>query len=172
LYFVENVVSIEAIHDKEEKFGWLATVSEHQKTSLEHYYLYIDGAPNDPFGHWVFESGIFLPLFFLLKKQYPLLQLFSFNPKKYKQIFYNSFGIDTNSVAYALEKNNTVIFTQWNSLGDHNTQRRELFRQYSRNFYESLVPRGMSLEKPIDILYLPRGKNENFVPNDRTIPDF
>jgi hypothetical protein len=170
LYFAQNVVSIEAIHDKEETFGWLTTVSENQTSSPEHYYLYIDGKPDEPFGHWVFESGIFLTLFFLLKKQYPSLQLLSFNPKKYKQVFYNSLGLDSNSVVYTLQPKNTVIFTQWNSLGDHDIQRGKLFRHYSRGLYDLLVGHALPFAKPIDILYLPRGVNENYKSNDRYIP--
>jgi hypothetical protein len=170
LYFAHNVLSIESIHDREEKFGWLITESERKEDTSMNYYFYIDGKADDPFGHWVFESAIYLPLFFLLKKEYPSLRLLSMNPKKYKDVFYKGFGLEPHDISLILEPTNIVIFTQWNSLGDHNVLRRELFLDSARSFYTSLVPHSLALPKSIDILYLPRGSKENFKHNDRTIP--
>jgi hypothetical protein len=170
LYFAHNVRSIEAIFDNEEKFGWMVKEDNKDVEHIPFYYLYIDGKPDDPFGHWVFECGIYLPLFFLLKKKYSSLRIFSKNPKKYKEIFYNAFGIEGREISSDLESNNTVIFTQWNSLGDHSFPRRNEFLKHAQSFYNHLVPQGANLQKPIDILYLPRGTKENFKSNDRHIP--
>jgi hypothetical protein len=132
--------------------------------------LYIDGKADEPFGHWVFESGIFLPLYHRLKKQYPLLRLLSMNSKKYKQIFYNGFRLNQEDISSEVEKTNTVIFVQWNSLGDHSIPRRYEFLNHAQSFYESLVTPKEKIKKSIDILYLPRGTKENYKSNDRHIP--
>ena len=70
---------------------------------------------NDPFGHWVFEVAVFLPLFHILKSKYPTLKLLSFNPKRYNDIFYKGFGIIDEDIVSCLPTENTVIFTEWNS---------------------------------------------------------
>jgi hypothetical protein len=170
LYFSHNVSHIEPIHDTEGTFGWLITELEKNNTPPLNYYFYIDGKSDEPFGHWVFESGIFLPLFFLLKKQYPSLRILSLNPKKYKDIFYKGFGIDNTEIVSTIEANNTVIFTQWNSLADHNVTRRNEYRTFLDSFYKSLIYPLEKVNKTIDILYLPRGVQENYKSNDRIIP--
>jgi hypothetical protein len=168
LYLAYNVTSIEPVMNSDARFGWLVTESE--RSVSEHLYLYLDGAADDPFGHWVFESGIFLPLFHRLKTRYPTIHLFSTNPKQYKEVFYKGFGIDTTDVVSAVEANNTVIFTQWNSLGDHDITRRTKYCIFLDSFYKSLISPLGNVDKTIDILYLPRGVKENFKINDRHIP--
>jgi hypothetical protein len=106
----------------------------------------------------------------MLKREYPGLRLLSMNPKKYKQIFYNGLGIDVSEVVSHLDPNNTVIFTQWNSLADHDTKKRGEFLLFAQRFYRSLVSPLREIQKTIDILYLPRGIKENFKSNDRYIP--
>jgi hypothetical protein len=162
IYFSKNVSSITAIRDKEELFGWSIVENQLQTAEEGQIYLYIDGASDDPFGHWVFECGIFLPLYCILKKHIPSVKLLSFNPKKYKQIFYTGFDVNESDITGELVPNNVVLFTQWNSLGDHIPERRDRFLYYARAFYHALVSKMPRLEKPISFLYLPRGIKENY----------
>lgn len=170
IYFTKNVTHIEAINDKEQEFGWNVTEKELDTTGEQQIYLYLDGQFNDPFGHWVFEVGIYLPLFSLLKQQYPTLKLLNLNPKRYKDVFYKGFGLTPDDLASSFSDKNTIIFTQWNSLGDHIPYRSELFMQYIKRFWNGLVSSHVPLQKTINLLYLPRGSKENFQVNDRTLP--
>lgn len=169
IYIAENVKTINAIRDKEEYFGWSIEEANGGISETTQICLYVDGAHDDPFGHWVFECGIFLPLYCVIKRHIPNLRLLSYNPKKYKTIFYKAYDIDESDIVSKLDEKNVVFFTQWNSLGDHIPERRDRFLQHVRLFYDTLISKMPPLSKPTSLLYLPRGIKENYKSNDRTI---
>lgn len=53
------------------------------------YYLIIDTKDYDAFGHWVFESAIYIPFYIKLKEIYPNIKIHLKSKKKFKDIFLN-----------------------------------------------------------------------------------
>jgi hypothetical protein len=125
------------------------------------YYFIADTLYDDAFGHWVAETGIYLPLFITLKKSYPTLKLVLRSEKVYKKLFCDFFGI--KDVVYSLEPNNVSFFpSPISSLNDNNIT--EEFIKQTRIFRDCFMPTS-PLEH--EFVILPRQTKENCIPNDR-----
>jgi hypothetical protein len=74
----------------------------------DNYYFIADTLYYEAFGHWVLETGIYLPLFITLKKTYPNLKLVLRSKRMFKKLFCDFFGI--KDVVYSLEANNVCFF--------------------------------------------------------------
>ena len=74
----------------------------------DNYYFIADTLYDEAFGHWVLETGIYLPLFITLKKTYPNLKLVLRSKRMFKKLFCDFFGI--KDVVYSLEPNNVCFF--------------------------------------------------------------
>jgi len=100
---INNVIKIESQFNK-------YTIHVGKMNSIDvSYYMCIDTLYNDAFGHWVYESGIYLPLFLKIKQKYPSLKLYLNNYKNYKKIFCNYFDINDDDVVYDLHNSNICI---------------------------------------------------------------
>jgi len=140
---------------------------------------------HEAFGHWVFESSIFLPYvkeFTQLNNFYVLIN--KNNERKYKKSFLQLFDIlDTrvhyinNSKTYTTDicyenipENNICIICR-NCVLTQSYQTENLIETYKLlldNFYrESTVNLNNSNTKEIEHLLLPRSKTENYALNDR-----
>ena len=140
---------------------------------------------HEAFGHWVFESSIFLPYvkeFSQLNNFYVLIN--KNNERKYKKSFLQLFNIlDThlqyinNSKTYTTDicyenipENNICIVCR-NFILTQSYQSEHFIDMYKLlldNYYhESIVNLNNSNVKEIEHLLLPRSKSENYVPNDR-----
>ena len=127
------------------------------------YYFIADTLYDEAFGHWVVETGIYLPLFITLKKSYPTLKLVLRSEKVYKKLFCDFFGI--KDVVYSLEPNNVSFFpSPISSLNDNNIT--DEFIKQTRIFRDYFIPTS-PLEH--EFVILPRQIKENFAPNDRSI---
>ena len=142
---------------------------------------------HEAFGHWVFESAIFLPFvknftsydnFFVLVNKN--------NERKYKKSFFKLFNIDDKNICYIdnlethtdnvsyknITKNNISIVCRNFILNQVprslNNDLIEKFTFLVINFYEIII-KDIHREKQIENLFLPRSKIENYLPNDRQI---
>jgi hypothetical protein len=145
-YSYENFISWNCILNKEDV--------------IQNYYFIIDTISDEAFGHWIFESAIYLPVFKELQKIYPNIKLVLKTKKTFKTLFCSFFNIEP---IYTLETNNLCIFpTPLSALNDkHITQE---WKQYVYNFRSYF-------QKETEIRYenivMPRQVKENFAPNDR-----
>ena len=175
IYEVKNVKTINYHHKLFDKsmypFGYDVEYSEIE-TKVENYYFYMDTLFNDAFAHWVFESGIYLPLFKKLKEKYPNIKIYFKELKSYKLALLKAFDIE--EYVTEIKPNNIVCFPTYQSfhifLPNHTNSNDTIidtkYISYVNNFYNNLKQIN---KKDIDILYLPRGKKENFKGNDRII---
>jgi hypothetical protein len=159
-FYVKNgVIDINIQH--RDNYGWDIKYSDIKDYDVEEYYYYIDGIYDEAFGHWIFESGIYLHIFSRLKEKYPSIKILSFKSKDYKNITYNAYNISAESIVNKIENyKNKVIFIKCSSLADHNDC--ELYLSHIRRWHKYLNLQIQIEEKDIDILYLPRSDNNNY----------
>jgi hypothetical protein len=54
------------------------------------------------FGHWVFESAIYIPIYLRLKRIYPDMKLMVGEHKTYKSIFARYYGVHSDDILYSI----------------------------------------------------------------------
>jgi len=112
----------------------------------------IDSPHHEAFGHWVFESAIFLPE---IRKQGKRVALSA--KKDYKQLFCKHFGFTEEDVEYtSAPRGATLTLMDAPVPAEYPERLREFFAQFS----STVVP-------DVDFVLLPRQKKENYVNNDR-----
>jgi len=137
------------------------------------------------FGHWVFESAIYLPYFDKFKNASILVNK---NPiRDYKKLFFDLFGIHDNKICYLdnndeqlflydyenIPKNNICIVCRnftWNDLSENsrNPSCLKLYTQLVMNF-KHILTNNKTVDKTIEHLFLPRNSTQNLKYNDRII---
>lgn len=175
IYEVKNVKTIHYHHKLFDKsmypFGYDIELNETEKI-IDNYYFFMDTLFNDAFAHWIFESGIYIPLFKKLKEKYPSIKIYFKEIKSYKVALLNAFNI--YEYVTEIEPHNLICFPTYQSFHiflPEYTQSIDImidskYISYLSKLYKLLVK---SNKKDIDILYLPRGNKENFKGNDRII---
>lgn len=130
----------------------------------------IENNPN-AFAHFVYESGIFLPLFLKLKEKLPGIKILISNypHRSYKKLYLDYNGIVAQDIIEELPKKNTcVFFSRPVSLSISNAFTLPYVSYLDK--YVNLV-RAHNINKDIEYLFCPRAKSENFSENDRA-PDY
>lgn len=165
LFLVENVSEYSL-----ENFNTHKIITTTQTcTNMVSYYFAIDLLYNEAFGHWVYESAIYLPLFNALKSSYPNIKLLLKTHKTFKLLFTDFLGIPVSDVIYDTDINpaNICIFpSPISALNDKSIT----------GTYKNLVDKFATLfanfthiriNKNNDYVVLPRQKKENYNANDR-----
>ena len=137
-----------------------------QASSSKPIYIVLDTKFHNAFGHWFFESAIWLPKISHILKNYPQAKIYVKEKKGYKQQILTYFGITPDQIVDSFLSNNLCIFVNpFTALND--TKEHERFRkmlaEFSNEFYRELPP------KKISYLLLPRQSKENYGSNDRQI---
>ena len=73
--------------------------THYEKTKINMFFLF-ESCMHAAFGHWIYESAIYLTYFSKLKSKYPELHIVvNKNPKRtYKTLFFKALGIDENDI--------------------------------------------------------------------------
>jgi hypothetical protein len=135
------------------------------------YYFIIDTDCNEAFGHWVFESSIYLHLYTTLKETISSLKLVLKCPKMYKQIFTTFFGI--TDIVYTLDTTSANISYFPSPVSclivkECTPTNMAHLTDFMIHFYMYKLP--PQLDNILyDFLIMPRQKKENYAPNDRII---
>jgi hypothetical protein len=161
-----------------------------------HQFFVIDTIYDSAFIHWVLESAVFLTYWSELKGTLPKLKLVLRQPRKYKSLFLPVFGIAPDDVVYytggwpspgpreelpqfphSYPEPNLVFIPPGQYLNDF-ILNKELFHQTLNAFITYIKQYSSITEEPLTtfsphrtILVLPRGRKENYGPNDRNIPE-
>ena len=126
-------------------------------------YLCID-THNDSFAHWVFECGIYLPLFKLLKEKYPNLKIWLRIQRSYKILFMDYFAINSSDIVYSAEEGHNICYfpkpIMW-----LNANRNKQWEQQVEAFVSFF---SMDSKKEYKVCVLPRQSKENSKNCDRT----
>jgi hypothetical protein len=135
-------------------------------------FLILDNVNGDAFGHWVYESAIYLPIFSQLKEKFPNLKIYLSSKKRFKSLFVEYFHINDSDICYEFSSENLCIFYDpVTSLNDHEItetyikQADYFIGHFVDHFSTASSSPGRIREK---LLLMPRQKLENFKGNDRT----
>lgn len=132
--------------------------------------LMIDTLYDDAFGHWVYESAIYLPMFRRLKTtRYPDLKLHSKRRRRYKTLFYDFFGISEVDIVYGEGENTTAIIPLPISAWNDKEPVSETYKHYVDEFFQVFCGVIDTIPKSVSVLLSPRAKQENYAGNDRPI---
>lgn len=162
LFMVENVKSYELVGYNTHRL----TFRDAKVETVQHY-LVVDLLHHDAFGHWVYESAVYLPLFRILKaRHFTTLKLLLKAPRRYKTLFLQHFSIAEGDVCYELGPGNACLFpspvTAQNDVQLCNALYEKLIENFMLEFQGEEGPRAY------DYVVFPRQTLENYKPNDRT----
>lgn len=140
---------------------------EHISSETLPIFIIIDTKFHDAFGHWFFESAIWIPKIKFILDRHKNAKILLKESKGYKTQILDYFGIAQDRVTTQLvEGNNLCIFVNpCTSLNDsrENARFKKLLTEFSNQFQKNNV------EKTIDTLLMPRQKKGNYVSNDRQV---
>lgn len=172
IYEVNNVVAVDITQNnivRSNAYGWSLTCKDDDLClNPGHIYFYHDTHFSDSFGHWVFEAAVALHLWKSLKEKYPTLKLYTKLKRGYKDSMYAAFDIDPSDICYSIngEEPNRFVFTNYMTFFDDTLAKD--YKIHIDRFYSHLIQTPIP-KKDIDLLYLPRGRKENYVNNDRIV---
>lgn len=143
------------------------STTEGLKSDSTQIYIAIDTVHHDAFGHWFFESAIWLPKVKAILDAHPNSKIYSMGSRGYKTQILEYFGIPPDRVITEFsEKNNVCIFvnpcTSINNLTEHD-KFKEMLVEFSEHFHQTKV------SKEIDYLLMPRQKTGNYTANNRDV---
>lgn len=130
-------------------------------------YIIIDTKFHDAFGHWFFESAIWLPKIKAILDQFPSAKIHLKGIKGYKNQILSDFDITQDRLTTDLKANINccVCFNPCTSLNDsrENARFKELLNDFSKIICRSTP------SKTINYLLMPRQKKGNYASNDRQV---
>ena len=154
------------------------------------YFLLFETCFDSAFGHWVFESAVFLPLYKKIKEQFSdksIKILVKQNPgRKYKKLFFDALDIKeediyfmdnkivhSNNVCYDnIPINNYCISCDNYCINNTNYSNADIskYKIILLQFHQYILSNvNIDYNKKIKFLFLPRNNVENYAPNDRKI---
>lgn len=159
---VDNVIDYK--YDDFDK--WVVKTNNTNDESNTNYYLIIDCIFHEAFGHWVYESAIYLLLYIKLKKIYANIKLHLKCYKQYKLLFCEFFNISADDIVLELDHNNRCIFPL--PISSLNNKSISDDYKYQVDAFISHIQASLhNNDKPINILLLPRQTKENCIGNNR-----
>jgi len=159
---INNVISYEYTNYN----NWSICINNSTYDTIPQYYVMIDAFHHDAFGHWVYESAIYLPFFNLLKLKYPTIKLHLKSNKKFKLLFCKYFNIEEYDIVTSIISNNICIYTKPISALNYKSITEE-YKSHVVAFINALhIPIQI---KNIEHLLMPRGANENYIGNERVL---
>ena len=154
------------------------------------YYFICETPYHAAFGHWVFETLVFLPYL----KYFPKCKLLlNESPKRnYKNLFIDLFDIKNNSIYYKnnnMDSDNIDEKYSYNDIPPNNIciicdtitanslnfieNNKILFESRMHNIQETILKiTELDYTKKNNYLFFKRSKEQNFIPNDRIIIDY
>jgi len=112
------------------------------------------------FGHWVFESVIYIPIFLRLKRIYRDMKLMVGEYKTYKPLFAEYYGVDPDDILYSIPPGSVCTIPSPLSLTS-----KEVCERHRRLFDRMVIP--MTIEK-YEYTLFPR-QTENYPKNNTSI---
>lgn len=133
----------------------------------EQIYIVLDTKFHDAFGHWFFESVIWLPKIKWVLDTHPNAKLYLREVKNFKVQILEYFGIMPSKICtqFSAHKNICIFPNPCTALNDIDdfAKFKGMIEDFSKEFHHETVT------KNISYLLMPRQKKENFSYNDRQV---
>lgn len=155
-YGIRNVKNYEY---KNRNSWWIETASS--ENYVDTVYLIIETTDNSAFGHWVYETAIYIPLYNILKMKYHTVKIIldPANLKTFKYHILQYFDISRNDIVTSITHANNICYFPKPNSSLINKSITEEYKQTVHLFRTFFHTR--PVEKTIDIVLLPRQKKEN-----------
>jgi hypothetical protein len=162
LYIIDNVETYKLDdpfnHWEIKKSDDTHSINNNHNTPINHYFIFETHA-NEAFGHWVFESAIYIPLFKALKARIPSIKIHLKKIKKFKKLFIEYFGlsIDTDTDTQLKNPNICYFINPISCMCD-----KDITLEYINQldyFYNIF---NFNYDKTVRICCMPRQFNENY----------
>ena len=130
-------------------------------------YIILDTQFHEAFGHWFFESAIWIPKIKNILENYPNAKIHLKEIKGYKKQILEFFNIPLDRVTTKIDdQSNACVFTNpctaINELTEHK-KFKAMLEEFSREFDRKVT------KKTISYLLMPRQKKDNYLANDRHV---
>lgn len=168
---VDNVISYEHCNFNSWKVSSIEPGYRNGIESLSNesrqVYIILDTQFHDAFGHWFFESAIWIPKIKNILEAAPSIKIHLKQIKGYKTQILEFFNITSDRLTTNIDqKENVCIFfdpcTALNSLTEHN-KFKSMLNDFAREFHTK------HQKKSISYLLMPRQKKDNYISNDRRV---
>jgi len=168
-FHVNNVINYgndTSLYDR-----WIITIHTNCKSQIDNIFFVADTVYNDAFGHWVFETAIYLfELFHILKSIYPNIKLLLKQKRDYKILFCKLFDISESDIVYDLPSINKCIFPSPISMLNQQIEASANLKMQMLRFFNYFKTIDISSNTTNEFLLMPRQLKENYVNNDRVVP--
>ena len=139
------------------------------------YYMIFDNPGKDAFGHWIYESFIFVDILKELNKEYKNIKIVTSNKKLYVKNFFTFFDIK-NEIVYNFEDENNITFVPpiiaYGIINEMNPKHLKLFQKFINKYVSYIHDNIINFNFENNILYLPRNRKDNFYPEDSIPKEF
>lgn len=164
LFLVNNITEYTLSSDNFQDF--IINTASSSESLDKNTYLIVDLYYHNCVGHWIYESGIYLSLFNILKKEYNNLKLVLKEEKTYKKLFCRYFNILDNSIIYDTEinSNNLCIIPSPITALNLRVNKSDLIELFFIEQHKLYNKR----EKLYKYIVLPRQTKENYINTENT----
>ena len=124
------------------------------------------------FGHWVYESVIYIPVYKRLKETNPTMKLMIGSYKPYKELYIHYFGLDMQDVVYSIPLGSTCMIPS----PTYSLTRKDISREH-QSLIENIIP-SIYVNIKDGFTFFPREDTNNYEGNNhmkisfRSIVDF
>jgi hypothetical protein len=134
-------------------------------------YYYILDCTCTAFGHWVFETFIYIDILKQLNKNNSNIKILTKNDKKYVKSLLNFFNIN-NEIVYKVNNYNNITYSPLVLSLNYTLKnpKTDTYYNYHLNKYINYIKNNIiNIPYNNKCVYLPRNDIDNFSPNDRKI---
>jgi hypothetical protein len=166
IYSVKNIQSYTHVNFN----SWHINVgnSETTYTSKIQHYFAADTFIHTAFSHWVYETGIYLPLFKKLKAIYPDTKIYFQDKRQFKILFCKYFEIEDEDIVYSFDTSIPSICYFPSPISALNeTYLNPTYVTYLNRFMDYFIDKENKEIYSVNIM--PRQTKENYKGNDRII---
>jgi hypothetical protein len=159
-YIVDRVKNFKM---NDHSFEWYITTDNEESEDI---YLILDTTFDNAFGHWVYDSAIYLQVYKELKELYPNLKLLLKKKRDYKLLFCKYFGVNEKDIIYSeneVPKNKFCLFPSPITslfIKEKIDDREKMLQQYIKCFDKDT-------EIKNKYLLMPRQSKENYTNNNQ-----
>lgn len=133
--------------------------SNYKSSNYDEVYFIIDSPNQHAFGHWFYDSVIYMPMFYKLKTLYSNIKIALSVKMNYKLLVLKHFGIIEDDIVYTFRSSHNIcIFPLYESHSLNSTKCLHQFEFMISNLFDHFT---MNNKKNIDVMIMPRHKTEN-----------
>jgi hypothetical protein len=176
-------------------FDGLPPVDEAAAAATRPVYFAVDVDSESAYAHWMLEFSVYLREWESILLEHPHAKILIGSDRMFKRMTFALFGMPADRLTIAantLPRENYCIFLPWNGINDYIISVELFIQQWDAQVKFMLCRSGLNTANnvynrvrqptpldaelgpltPTSVLVMPRGKKDNYSPNDRSYPGF